>query len=304
MKKSFVNEFAVSGYLFEHDLKESTVKNKESKNFGKPFISGKLSIAIDDACMEVIPVHFTYVAQGSKSYNTLKKILDGNLLTVATDGIEKAAKVRVIGNLDRNEFCDANNNFELVTNPRNSAGFLNTISTLEDPKSSHNFAADYVITGAVRTDADPERNIQKPFVTLKGAIFTYQKELLPFEFKVYNEAGMNYFESLEPSPTTPVFTNVWGQIVNQSESKTITKESAFGEATVQEVKRFVREWVVTGVSPEPYTWNDESTLTTAELTEAMQKREVHLATLRSEAEKRVSTSNTNGVVAKTGGFDF
>ena len=74
---------------------------------------------------------------------------------------------------------------------------------------------DMVITRVTRVEADPERGIEEDYVKLGGAVFNFRNDLLPVEFLVRNETGMNYFESLEASSTNPVYTKLWGRIMNQ-----------------------------------------------------------------------------------------
>ena len=88
---------------------------------------------------------------------------------------------------------------------------------------------------------------------------------------------MAYFEGLGASDKEPVFTRVKGRQVSETITRTITEESAFGEPSVREVTSSRKDWVVTWAQGDPYVWDDESTITAAELTEAMANREVYLA---------------------------
>ena len=77
-----MNESYVEGFLYEHDLKIK-VTGKDSKAPGTEFITGKVSIATDNNCTNIVDVHYTYVvatyASGTanSNYTVLKKIIDG-----------------------------------------------------------------------------------------------------------------------------------------------------------------------------------------------------------------------------------
>jgi hypothetical protein len=121
---------------------------------------------------------------------------------------------------------------------------------------------------------------------------------------------MNYFEGLGATSKEPVFTKVWGRQISETIVKTITEESAFGDASVREVKNTRRDFVITGAAKDPYVWDDESSITVAELNEAIQKREVDLATMKKrQDEYKASRGGTTAAGSITGapaagGFNF
>ena len=53
--KKCINRVILSGYLYEHNLAIKTVKDQTSENFGKEFINGTISIAVDEEGLNVIP---------------------------------------------------------------------------------------------------------------------------------------------------------------------------------------------------------------------------------------------------------
>lgn len=281
--KVMINKTHIEGILYEHDLELKT-SGPNSKNPGTEFISGTVSIATDDAGVNVVPVHFTYVtattAKGNANatFTTLKNIIDGVIGTQMKDGKDKAGKLRIDSALGLNEFySDRNGKEELVSAKRNEGGFVHTCDVLnEDEKTRNTFECDMLITNCRRIEADPEKNIAEK-VIVKGAIFDFRKSLLPIEFTALNPNAMNYFEDLGASQSNPVFTKVWGRQVSETVVKKTVEESAFGEAAVKETKSTRRDFVITGASKEPYIWDDESTMTAAELTEAIANREVYLA---------------------------
>lgn len=295
--KKMINTERVEGKIYQHNLVIKTVQNKDSSNFGKEFISGNLEVAVDDSGLNVIPVHFTYVTEVNNNGNTnatytnLKKIIDSGK-TWITDGPENATKVRVDTALALNDFYPEEE--RLVSTKVNEGGFVTIINGELAPENERNtFTADMVITSVVRTLADPEKNIDQDYLTIKGCIFNFRNSLLPVDFIVRNKDGMQYFEDLNASPSEPVFTKVWGKINCLSQVSEVKEDTAFGEEAVRTYERKIKEWLITGTSKVPYEFGDESVLTAAELTKAMQDRELLLAdTKKRNADYRASKNTT------------
>ena len=315
MKNAMINKTHIEGLLYEHAL-EVKVSGPTSKTPGTTFITGTVSIATDDACVNVVPVHFTYVTattstgKTNATFTTLKNIVDGVIGSVMKNGKANAGKLRIDSALGLNEFyTDRNGKEELVSAKRNEGGFVHTVDVLaEDEKTRNTFECDMIITGAVRKEADVEKQVPEK-VIVKGAIFDFRKSLMPVEFSAVNENAMNYFEGLGATTKEPVFTKVWGRQVSETVVKTITEESAFGDASVREVKNTRRDFVITGASKEPYAWDDASTITVAELNEAIAARETYLATVKQrQDEYKASKGNVSVITpaapAATGAFNF
>lgn len=311
MKKTMINQTHIEGVLYEHNL-EAKVSGETSKNPGTPFIAGTINIATDDAMTNIVPVHFSYVTatfgsgKPNDTYTTLSNIVNGTFGTYMKDGADKAVKLRVDSALGLNEFyTERNGKEELVSAKRNEGGFVHKVDALdEDEKVRNTFKADMVITCVTHMDGDDEKGLPEKCV-VKGAIFDFRKSLMPVEFSATNPNAMRYFEGLEASQKNPVFTCVWGRQVSETIVKQIRTESAFGEDEVREVKNTRRDFVITGASKEPYLWDDESSITAAELNEAIQKREVDLAAMKKrQDEYRASKSAPKAAAPATGGFNF
>ena len=311
-KKTFINNTHIEGVLYEHDL-QAKVSGDTSKNPGTPFITGTISIATDDAMTNIVPVHFTYVTatfgsgKPNDTYTTLNNIVNGTFGSYMKDGAEKAVKLRVDSALGLNEFyTERNGKEELVSAKRNEGGFVHKVDSIdEDEKVRNTFKVDMLINNVTRTEADDERNIPEK-VVVKGAIFDFRKNLLPVEFSATNPNAMNYFEGLGATQKEPVFTCVWGRQVSETIVRQIVTESAFGEDEVREVKNSRRDFVITGAAKEPYVWDDESSITAAELNEAIQKREVDLAAMKKRQDEYKASKNkiTPAAAPAQGGFNF
>ena len=261
----------------------------------------------------IVPVHFTYVTatfgsgKPNDTYTTLNNIVNGTFGTYMKDGADKAVKLRIDSAIGLNEFyTDRNGKEELVSAKRNEGGFVHKVDALdEDEKVRNTFKVDMVINNVTRIEADEEKNIPEK-VVVKGAIFDFRKSLLPVEFSATNPNAMNYFEGLGATQREPVFTCVWGRQVSETIVKQIRTESAFGEDEVREVKNTRRDFVITGAAKDPYVWDDESSITAAELNEAIQKREVDLAAMKKRNDEYKASKNriTPAAAPAQGGFNF
>lgn len=313
MKKT-TNKTHIEGYLYEHNL-DKKVTGPNSKAPGTEFITGTISIATDDACVNIVPVHFTYVtATTSKggtnaTFTVLNNIIDGAIGTIMKDGKEKAGKVRVDSAIGLNEFySERNGQEELVSAKRNEGGFVHTCDILaEDEKSRNTFECDMLITNVKRIEADEEKGTAEK-VVVKGMTFDFRNALLPIELTATNPNAMNYFESLEATQKEPVFTKVWGRQVSETVVKKTVQESAWGEAQVKETKSTRRDWVITGAAKETYVWDDESSMTAAEYTKALADRETYLATVKQRQDEykasKAAAAAPAATTPTTGAFKF
>jgi hypothetical protein len=312
-KKNFINASHIEGYLYEHKL-ERKVTGPNSKNPGTEYIRGDISVAVDNDLMNVIKVHFNFVVptfnsgKPNATFNVLSNIVDGKTYSVMEHGKENAAALRIDSAIGLTDFYDRNN--ELVSAKQNVNGFVHVIPANELDQNENKratFEADFLITGCFRKDADPDKGLPEKMI-LKGAIFSFQKALLPVELSVLNPQAMDYFDSLEPSNSNPIFTKVRGVQSSQTVVKTITEESAFGEPSVREVKNTYKDFVINWASPEPYLWDDESTILASELAEAISEREIYLATLKKRNEDWQNQKNTTPNVSiptpAKGTYDF
>lgn len=309
--KKMTNTTHVSGYLYEHKL-ELRESGPNSKNPGTQFIMGTIDIATDEACTNIVSVHFSYVTATTKNktpnatFTTLMNIIDGNYNTVMAGGKENAVKLRIDSALDLNEFyTDRNGKEELVSAKRNEGGFVHVTPELEADESQRNtFKCDMLITNVREVEADEEKGLPAK-VIVRGAIFNFRNALLPVEFSAINPGAMNYFLSLEATNSNPTFTCVWGKQVSETIKRKIVTESAFGDDEVREVTNSRKDFVITGAAKEPYMWDDESTLAAQEVAEAVAARETYLATVKQRQDEYKASKNAAPAAAKTaGGFNF
>lgn len=302
----FINTEKIEGYVYStgsnfNQLSER-VSGEDSKNPGTKYIAGDLDIAVDEAGLNVVTVHYKYVTETYKNgkanstYTALKRIIDHPDKTWVNGGKDNAFKVQCTGvAIAINDFITSDGS--KVAAIRNEKGFCSIVNELGPEVERNTFTADMLITKVTHIDADPEKNIAEDFTTVSGAIFGYGPVLLPVSFVVRNEMGMNYFKNLDATPSKPVFTKVWGRINCMTIKTERTEESAFGEAAVQTYERKSREYVITGTAKVPYDFGDEEVLTAADVNKMTQDRQVKLA----EVEKRYNERQVNKAA---GGANF
>lgn len=306
MKKKFLNTEIVEGRVYQHALVKKTVQNTESKNFGKEYINGTVSVATDEDGLNVVDVHYSYVTpttnsgNTNKTFNILSQIMEG--ATWIENGKDAALKVKLTPSLDVNDFY--NNEKQLVTTKRNEGGFAEIVNALSpEEKNRATFKIDMVMTGIKRVEADPENGVEQDYVEIRGVAFDFRNAILPIDVRVKNEGGMTYFEGLDISPSSPVFTTVWGKIVSTTKVERVEEPTAFGETSVRETRKTVKEYCITGANPDSPEFGDENTITESELKKAIQDREVHLAEVRKNQEEyqasKAATENKSVAVGAT-----
>lgn len=293
------------------------VTGEKSKNPNTTYIGGTINVAVDDAGLNVIPVHFSYVTATTKNgnpnatFNALKKIIESKQIWTEV-GKDNALKVKIDTSIALNDFyVEENGETRLVSSKLCEGGFVTLLNEFPEDADVNKFTTDIVITNVERVEANPEKNIEE-HVRIRGAIFDFRNALLPVDFTVKNENGMAYFESLGANSAEPVYTKVWGKVNCETVVTTSTEESAFGEASVRTFERKVREWIITGTAKETYEFGEENVLTAEELTKAMQDRQVYLAEVKkNQDEWKANKSNPTAApagnqapIAKVGGFSF
>ena len=283
MAKKMINQTHIEGALYQHDL-TLKVTGENSKNPGTEFISGTIEIATDDAGINIVPVHFTYVtATTSKgtanaTFNVLKNIIDRVYKTVMTDGAENATMLRIDSAIGLNEFYDRNDQF--VSVKRNEGGFVHVTPTIaEDERTRNTFDCDIIINNVTHVEGDEDKGTTDKAV-VKGVIFNFRNDVMPVEFSAINPKAIDYFEGLGASNSNPILTRIKGRQISESIVRRVEEESAFGEPSIKEYKSTKKDFVITWAMPAPYVWDDDSTITARELTEALAAREITLAEIK------------------------
>lgn len=293
-----VNQETIEGRVYDQNLTIKTVQNQQSKNFGKEFIQGTLDVATDEAGLNVLTVHYTYITEITSSgkqdsrFINLKKIMEEDRTWIKV-GKDNATKVKLTPAAALNDFYP-NGEDQLVSSPRNEGGFVNIISELSpEGIGRQKFTFDAIITGATLVEGNEDK---EDYLKLNAAIFNFRNAILPFPLVTKDPAAIEYFMGLNASPKEPVYTQVWGEIVNTTIKVEKVTESAFGTPSVDISERKQREWVVTGAKPEPYVFGLEDTVTVEELQKALADREVYLAEVKARA-KEYYANKGNAIAA-------
>ena len=284
MKSKWKNAVEVQGYIFNfgnderRQLKER-ISGPNSAHPGTEYIQGELNVATDDEASNVVTIWFQYVpkvwpAKNGKperenpTYAELARLIN-TAKTFESDGTA-ATKVRVSGNLDVNDFYTREG--ELASPKRIRGGFVHVLNGPISPNPA-TFDIECILSQAINKEVEDGDD----YLTLKGYTFDFRNSILPFEVNVRIPAAIAYFENQEISNSNPLVTNIKGNIVSAIVNKEVEVESAFGEPVIEISTRTVRTWDVTWAAKEPMEWDDESSITKAELKKALQEREDTLA---------------------------
>ena len=304
MKKKLINNAYIEGYLYESNLEEK-ISGDTSKNPGVPYMRGSISVATDEDFMNIVKISYMYEAPTFKNgkenskFETLKSIKEGKIKSVMADGKDVAAKVSVNSAMGLNEWFDDKNEDKPISVQINQGGFITVESEFKSEKTTDrdNFEADIVITHVELQEADIEHELPER-VKIKGAIFDFRGVLLPYEFTAQSQGAMNYFLGLEASNSNPVFTKIKGHQVSYVTTKEVTEESAFGEASVREVKSTHKNLMVTWAAAEAYVWDTPDTMLASEFAQKIQERQIALATMKKDREEYSAKSNATSSPAK------
>lgn len=298
----------IEGRVYSYNLSLKKVGNKESKNYGQDFITGTLSIATDDACTNVVDIHYSYVAPktnagaDNNTFIMLKQIMDKNK-TVESVGKDQAMQVSARPAIAVNDFyTERNGEVTLVSAKRLEGGFLSTPynNKLVSEASRNKLTVNMYITGLEEKEG---------YCNVNGYIFSYKGEILPVTFVAKNEAIITFIENKDVSKQNPLFTTLRIR-VNVSEV-TVTKKAEtnfIGESEVREYTNTRREYLITDLSPEGYSTDDEvEGISANEITQKIKDREAHLVDVKKRFEdSKNNKSNSTPVVASMSSekFDF
>lgn len=284
MKSKWKNAVEVQGYIFNfgnderRQLKER-ISGPNSTHPGTEYIQGELNVATDDEASNVVTIWFQYVpkvwpAKNGKperenpTYAELARLID-TAKTFESDGVA-ATKVRVSGNLDVNDFYTREG--ELASPKRIRGSFVHVLNGPISPNPA-TFDIECILSNAITKEVDGNED----YLTLKGYTFDFRNAILPFDVNVRIPAAITYFENQDISNANPLVTNIKGNIVSAIVKQEEEVESAFGDPVVNVTTRSVRTWDVTWAAKEPMEWDDESSITKAELKKVLQEREDMLA---------------------------
>ena len=274
--KKMINKSHIEGFLYESTLEEKS----SSKDPNSKYISGRLSIQVSPdniVQVEIFENEITKAGKKNQKYDKLVSLIDAN--SIVSAGEDSAVCLKVDSQLSLNDWYPQG---ELVSTLRNFNGFINFLSAGE-VKPQATFQADMLITSTVDDMSKDENGdfVPNGALKVKGHIFDFAERIMPVEFLVENEAGVNYFRDLEAN----TFTKVWGKQVTQSEVFTKVEESAFGDDKVVEYTNTRKKFLITGTNKEPYMFGEEGILTVQEVQDAIANRNVYLADKKAQGQQ-------------------
>jgi len=318
--KNTTNREILEGRLYDFDLSKKTVKNEGSKYYGQEFWSGTIHIATDEAGLNVIPVHYTFVlptfgnGKPDSRFSAFEKITTENKAWIREGvGKENAEKIRLTPSGDLNDFYMVNDD-RAVSAQRNEGGFITFIKELAPEGTPRNkFTYDMIINEV--TVVEPKEGTDDVLhAKIHGVIFNFRGAILPWDLIAYNPKAIDYFEGLGISKAEPIYTQVWGSIKNTTIKVEKEVENAWGEPMIEYSERTRREWVIEGSKPQLYDFTEEDT---AELQKKIADRNIHLEEVKSAAieyanNQKTATQSTptpnkmTGPLSSipTGGFDW
>ena len=284
--KNKMNKKILEGRLYDFDLTKKTQKNQASNYYGQEFWSGTIHIATDEAGLNVIPVHYTFVlptfgnGKVDSRFSAFEKITTENKAWIREGvGKENAEKIRLTPSGDLNDFYMVNDE-RAVSAQRNEGGFITFIKELAPEGTPRNkFTYDMIINKV--TVVEPKEGTDDVLhARIHGVIFNFREAILPWDLIAYNPKAIEYFEGLGVSSANPIYTQVWGSIKNTTIKVEKEVENAWGEPMIEYSERTRREWVIEGSKPQLYDFTEEDM---ADLQKKIADRNVHLEEVKSAA---------------------
>lgn len=302
--RNTINTGYIEGLLYDTTV-ETRVSGPGSKNPGTAYLAGDVIIATDSKCTNLVKVKYRYAtptfANGNinRNYEILKKIADGEIKSVMSDGNSEANYLSISkSSILENKFFP-NGSEEMVSTQGFDGGFISVIPDFKkdrmDDRSS--FETDFLITRTFTKEkvSPTDPSIVSTELLLKGFVFAYDNSLQEVTFTVTNPKAIDYFVGLDISPKHFVFTKVKGALVSTVYTTVTTEESAFGgEDLVKEETHSDKSFVINWARVEPYPWDDESSITRQEFENALAERELDIASLKKRsAERNANADNAS-----------
>lgn len=283
--KNTVNKENLEGRLYDFDLAKKTVQNKNSKYFGQEFWSGTIHIATDEAGLNVVPVHYTFVlptfGNGKKDsrFAAFEKITEEQKTWLKV-GKDNAEMIKLSPSGGLNDFYSVNDD-RMVSAQRNEGGFITFVKELpEEGLSRNKFTYDMIINKVALIEPKEDNPDDVLRARIHGVIFNFKGDILPWDVIAYNPKAIEYFENLGVSSKEPIYTQVWGSVRNTTVKVAKEVENAWGDPCVEYSDRPRREWVIEGSRPQFYEFSDEDAV---ELQKKVADRNVYLAEVKANA---------------------
>lgn len=300
-KENFVR---IEGLLSEINLEKKSFKKKDASGgiVDMPSIGGTISVKVEQTLPSgetkilEIPVHM-FAAQlkndgnPNPAYTSAENIMN-NFNSIAAVGEEQADAVRITGaSIESNEYYSRTGKF--VRFPRIKGNFVNKISRI-DMKPTATFSTVFVV-GEADYVLDKD-GVPTDKFCVRGIVPQWGGRVDVVDFYAANENVVNAIQSTWEKGQTVKGS---GRLNFTSETRTITREVAFGDAE-EEVRTYsISELVLTGGS-EPA--DGEFAWDAGEIQNALAERKVRLENMKEKAQQ---AANARPAVApaQKAGFD-
>ena len=293
MRNNWTNEVLIEGYVYNAKL-FSGVTGPDTKRPNTEYISGTVNMVVDEEGINIVPVRFNFVTKtwasgaANSAWDILQDIMNKDC-TWEKNGKDNALRLRLSCSVGVNDFMGRDGN--MVETKVINCSFAHVADQRFNEKRN-DFKVDMLIAATALQEVEDGDD----YMNVRGYTFNYRGDLIPITLTMRNPAGIKYLESQDINNSNPMLTQVWGKII--STTRTIQKEieSAFGGPTVETTTQTLRAWDIVGCIPEPYEFDDETTITRAELKEKLQEREIQKADAKKRQEER-QQKNSSGFPA-------
>lgn len=306
--KGLNNYVHVEGYFYDvgsgnNALTMKTVERKDSPNFGMNFFNGELLIATDEACTNIVSIHYTYEPEfrvnketkektANKNFAAIKKLLDENKSVIAV-GKDEATKLSINTSMTENAWYSAQNN-EVRSTARLEGGWITT-NVLLNP--DENERAVFEINAFLNTDAvkHVQHDDGDDTLRLHCGVFNFRNDISIVDF-VGGSAQVDFFEDIVSDG--PVFACLIGVLDFKNIELTKTEEGAFGPV-VRKISHKKKDYVITNVINYDRHLEDGNPLNSENITKAIQDREVRLAAVKTNYEDYQANKAASGTIFDT-----
>lgn len=247
-----MNKIDITGVVKEHNL------NSGKTEEGKKYINGNLTIKAGEFTEITIKVFTTEKNSKNKikkTYENLKKILDGEVRTMAETSEEEAVKVRLWGNNGfapqfKEEIFKAEEAVDVITKTSIDLGFGNLI--IDNKIGPEDYRASFDVEMFVESvDEELDKNEEETGrVIVKGWVPVYGGTVVPLELKagiIEDEEGeFDFAEEIRNNIDPESTVNFWGEIDFKTIIEKKEKGGSMGRAKIDESRTYVHDLVAVG----------------------------------------------------------
>ena len=276
-----VNIVKVEGWVNKKTLEEKTGDD------GKEYISGTVEIRTSET--NIVPIElfsykFTKEGKENSVYKGMQTIIKEYVAATDVSKWQDADKVRVTtGFIRSNDFIGRNDN-EIHTRVKYSSNFINRVTDDSfEPKSV--FSCEVIFSGD-REETKEDDSTGRGF--LDCFCVDYNGKINPVSFIVPEKYWGKIQGELEKGETIIVH----GDIVSNSETKTITIEMDFGEDEERVITRTVKERLIKGVKRV----EDEKAYKAKDFKKALQQRQKDLESLKTKEQFEAKETKDDNII--------